>query len=901
MKTRWNSLEHFLEDCARSFGKKNAFSLFEDGCWKVMDYETVLRASRERARALSRSGHGPGQRVAILSPSKIELPVQFFGTILAGAIAVPIDPKLSETEIESILKHLEPRTLIVSREFRQLGYDLRLRLGIEKLLLLEQEPQTALPGPDPREQPKDETAAIYYTSGTLGSAKGVMISTETFLFELTALRQLKENDENDVIFSILPMNHLYGMTGGVLYSMACGSEYVFAHSLAPQDIGFCLQERRVTQMSVVPLLLNLMRRGIQKRFSEQSLFKRTLLKLFLTVGPWLPQAARRKLFGPVHEKLGGHLRRAVSGAAPLDPATYDFFRAIGAPVFEGYGLTETGPVACVNTTRSVRKGTVGRVLPGVELKVEAGQDGKFGEILIRGPNVMQGYYKAPELTAEVITEDGWFRTGDLGRLENGFLRITGRKKSLIVLESGKKVHAEEVEQALSTGTHFQDICVLGMPSREAGEQVVAVVHPSAEFLAAAAGSPEKAASDEVARLCRKLAPFKRPARVVVQHRALSQNVERQGEAQPGPRGTAAEAANESIDSRSPSSPLLLMAHFGQSCWWTRATSASPRGSSGFDELQPARPGTGPRGPGVLPGARAWSSSPPTTGPQKVRPGDPVGLHPRLLPGRLRARPEGEPGAPLPLPPPRHRALGGWRKPAPLRHQPPPRGKHHRGVRLVRRGTACAHVPAPYTGSPAASRPTTFIALGLRPAPRHPRPRQPLPLPPVPGAFQPHRPGLPHAQFDGSSLSRFSTRGISFANGLALGPRAEPPLSRGHAGAKPCGSTRWAESPRLLRLHSPARSGTRQPPPRPTRATSGSAPIPRCWLLKAHSETHSARRPPARCSGYAGLPLPRKPPIEELKTDLGDRISAVSVALPVGGRVFLGAIYDPLVLDCPRIY
>jgi long-chain acyl-CoA synthetase len=509
MQPRWPSFYNFLEDRASRFGPKVALSYFS-GTWNFLTYAEVFALSKARAAMLIQSGHQPGDRVATISANNLGLPIHLFGSTLAGLVNVPLDPKLSASELLSILKHVQARTLVVSPEFESLAFSLQREAGIEKVLRLET-PSPIFPlAFASRERAAAETTAIYYTSGTLGTPKGVMVPLSALLFELSTLTGLEENNEGDVIFSILPLNHLYGLTAGVLYSLACGAEYVFAHSLAPPEIAFCLNERKVTQLSVVPLLLNLMKRGILRKFSEQPPLRRGLISIFLFIGPYLPTSSRRRLFASVHEKLGGALRRSVSGAAPLDPHTQRFFRAIGAPIFEGYGLTETGPVVCVNTTRRWRKGSVGKALPGVEVMIEP----ESGEILVRGPNVMQGYFRAPELTQEVLSADGWFRTGDLGSIRGGYLTITGRKKSLLVLESGKKVQAEEVEQAIAASPHFADVCVVGQRS-ETGELVVAVVQATPEYLTAMGADADKAATAEVQLHCRKLAPYKRPVRVIL--------------------------------------------------------------------------------------------------------------------------------------------------------------------------------------------------------------------------------------------------------------------------------------------------------------------------------------------------------------------------------------------------
>jgi long-chain acyl-CoA synthetase len=513
MELRWSNFKNFLEDRAQAFGPRVAFSFFQSS-WQTLTYAQVREEAEKGAHSLTEAGFRAGDRIALLSATSLDLTVEILGIFLLGAVAVPLDSKLGREELLVILRHVDAKGLLASEEFFSMASELKFSAEVPKLLHLGKRDSLGLNPPGRLSEPDPKTtAAIFYTSGTLSSSKGVMVSGHSLLAELTMLTSFRDNTEQDVMYSILPLNHLYGLTAGVLYSMACGSEYVIAHSLAPADIAFCLRERKVTQMNVVPLLLNLLKRGILKKLEEQTPWKRSLARGMLKVAPYLPLSIRRRLFASLHEKLGGHVRRAVSGAAPLDPSTFDFFHAIGAPVYEGYGLTETGPVISVNTLRHSKKGSVGRPLPGVEIRIDQPDESGAGEILTRGPHLMQGYFREMKLTSDAISEGGWFRTGDRGVMEGGYLRLTGRLKSLIVLPSGKKVQAEEVEQALGHSIHFQDCCVLGAPGPGSTEQLVAIVYPTEEFLLRS--DLQSAAEKEVAKACESLAHFKHPARVVV--------------------------------------------------------------------------------------------------------------------------------------------------------------------------------------------------------------------------------------------------------------------------------------------------------------------------------------------------------------------------------------------------
>jgi long-chain acyl-CoA synthetase len=269
--------------------------------------------------------------------------------------------------------------------------------------------------------------------------------------------------------------------------------------LLPADLVDKMKARRVTSMIAVPALYRTLKKTIE------SAYPRTLSHLIARFVPI--RALRRLIFFALHRLAGGHVRRFISGGSPLDSDTLAFFERLGAPIYQGYGLTETAPVITVNAPGAAKFGSVGRPLPGTEVTI-----GEGGEILVRGPQLMLGYYKAPELTREAIDRDGWFHTGDLGRLENGFLYVTGRIKDLIVPADGRKVHPDEVEAVLSRSSKVKELCVIGLPS-ERGEEVCAVVVPSE-------GVAEQDVEKELQELARDLRDFKRPRRIIVRRTEL---------------------------------------------------------------------------------------------------------------------------------------------------------------------------------------------------------------------------------------------------------------------------------------------------------------------------------------------------------------------------------------------
>jgi long-chain acyl-CoA synthetase len=325
-----------------------------------------------------------------------------------------------------------------------------------------------------------------------------------------------------MLLSMLPLNHLLELTCGFLGALYAGGRICYFHSLFPHEIAEIMRDKKVTCMITVPLFLKMLKAGIEREAARGGKINRLLFSFMLEVAALIRVPVIRKLiFRKVHKRLGGGLRAFISGGAPLEPEVSEFFDRLGIPIYQGYGLTETSPVISVNTPAHNRAGSVGRPLPGVRVRIL--QNGtNEGEILTVGPHVMKGYYGREDLTREVIDEEGWFHTGDLGRIDrDGYLYVTGRIKNLIVLGSGKKVNPEEVEAIISQSALIKEVCVVGQLAREGMqrgfEEICAVAVPSEALVSRSSerGAIRDEVAKEIDRLAMSLAPFKRPSRVVI--------------------------------------------------------------------------------------------------------------------------------------------------------------------------------------------------------------------------------------------------------------------------------------------------------------------------------------------------------------------------------------------------
>jgi long-chain acyl-CoA synthetase len=498
-------------------------------CEQELTYRDLDERSHRVSDVLIEDGLPLGARVAILAEPRPEWVIAFFAAVRAGAVVVPLDPKLSVQDLEAILADARPDVLLVSRRLAQtLPVTTSARRRVVLLeSMVDWRPAAAQVG---RDRALEDTALLVYTSGTTGNPKGVRISFGNLLFEVETLCQRVPIAAGEAFLSMLPLSHLLEVTGGLLCVLFRGGQVCYADTLLPSEMAQAMAARRVAQMVTVPLFLRLLQGEIENAVARAGWATRAAFGAALLAARALPLARRRALFRRVHERLGGHLRCLVVGGSALDPATESFFRRLGIEVLQGYGLTECSPVISVNGPRERRRGSVGRPLPGVEVCIAgARRAGDEGEILTRGPHLMQGYLaNGPS----PLDEEGWLHTGDLGRLDaDGFLYVTGRLKNLIVLASGQKVQPEEVEAVLARSAAIKEVCVVPARARQGllagSEEACAVVVPSEALLHAHGSGTQalrQAVEREVEARAAVLSPHKRPARALVHPGPLPRSV-----------------------------------------------------------------------------------------------------------------------------------------------------------------------------------------------------------------------------------------------------------------------------------------------------------------------------------------------------------------------------------------
>ena len=475
------------------------------------------------ARELVDAGVKPGDFVALLAPNQPEWGVGYFGALLAGGVLVPLDVNLKEGELANILEKARPVCLVTDAQEEERARSLADGLASDCAVLRFDEKREveldvsseALPG---AERNPDELALVSFSSGTTGTPKGVMLSHGNITSNVRAALQPFLVGEDDVFLSILPLHHMFESTGGFQIPLAAGARVHYLSSLNPRLLVEAMQNEGITICLMVPALARLIHKRIMSNVESLSGAKKLVFNtLFGISGFCLSMGLRvgHLLFSQVKKNLGPDLRFFASGGSALDPKIARDLLILGIEVLQGYGLTETSPVTHVTPPGAPNRiGTVGPPIPGVEARivpVEGADEGE-GEVLVRGPNVMQGYFENPELTAEVL-RDGWFHTGDIGRVDTeGYLTICGRSKNVIVSEAGKNIYPEEVEEQLLESAWFQDVCVIGRKTPRGGEEVFAVVVLDPETDLPDEGEKRTALADsELKRLSAHLADYKRVA------------------------------------------------------------------------------------------------------------------------------------------------------------------------------------------------------------------------------------------------------------------------------------------------------------------------------------------------------------------------------------------------------
>lgn len=499
---KYSSIGEALRDALETFAPEVCLIESDRGEEKLrLTYRDFKNRALPLAKGLQDLGVAAGDRVSIIMTNQSKWLISAYALFYCGATMVPLDYKLKPEEQWQLLKHSSANVLITEYGiWRQLSASPE-RAGADKLktVLVTEAPANAtdLSGalrwesvsgsgePTFVARKREDLASIIYSSGTGGSPKGCMLTHGNYLEQCTSLTAWYPFWPGVRYLSILPTNHSIDFMVGFFGPFVCGAAVVHLRTLRPEFVREAFAKYQITYVTLVPLVLKNLQKGLQARFDELPPSKRRIfgvlrkVNIALTKGrPRLPLS--RKLLKQVHAAFGGKLEAIIVGGAFSEPQTLQFFYDLGIPVVNAYGLTEGGTGVTVNDLKPFRADTVGKPLPGIEVRISNPDADGIGEVAVRGKTVMAGYLNDADMTAETIV-DGWLMTGDMGRFDPmGHLQLFGRKKNMIVTEEGKNVYAEDVESAFE-GLKVKEFCVFAAnyiwPQRSmVAEKLVLVLH-----------------------------------------------------------------------------------------------------------------------------------------------------------------------------------------------------------------------------------------------------------------------------------------------------------------------------------------------------------------------------------------------------------------------------------------
>ncbi len=500
-------------------------------------------------------GLNPRDKIALIGKNGRKWAISYYSVTTGNFIVVPVDREYKETEIGNIIGKAETRAVIFENKYADIFLKLKDEFPFLSFLIPFEDDgrfeysldSLFLKGKKILENGKDVynsvklnpeiVTSIIFTSGTTGKPKGVMLSQNNIISNIVQMRQLIWIDNTMTFLSVLPLHHVYECTCGFLCQLHAGTKIAYAQSL--KHVAENIAEARATNINVVPLLLEAFYKRIKEKiFSDFKTVLKFKIGLFLCgfVEKLTGKNIRRKVFSEIHRKFGGNLDLFISGGAALKPEIAKFFRSIGFRVLQGYGITECSPFLAGNRDRAFRDEAAGIPSPGCDIEIFDKDDKGIGEIGVKGPNVMLGYYDEPELTEKAFY-NGYFLTGDYGYMDDdNFLYIAGRKKDIIVTKNGKNIYPEEVESYYSDSEIIREIVVKsGRDPETMDEVIVAHVYPDYDYLMERFNrSEDKILDDDIVDLIqkeirennKKISSFKRIRYFVIHHQEFEKTTTR---------------------------------------------------------------------------------------------------------------------------------------------------------------------------------------------------------------------------------------------------------------------------------------------------------------------------------------------------------------------------------------
>jgi long-chain acyl-CoA synthetase len=488
----WPTLPEMFRITVSRYPQRWCFTIYEPERISL-NYTESLKRIEAVARWLHSKGIRKGDKVAVSGKNAPEWTIAYLGVLFAGAIVVPIDCQLKAQEIDLLLKTAETKILFIDEDkydrYAQSPGDLMevisLKEGIGTYIYNLDGPQAEI------EQTADtDIAAILFTSGTMGRPKGVVLThqnlvSDCYLAQGTPLLVL----HTDVFYAILPLHHAYTMLAVFIETISTGAEVIFGKRMVTTQILKDLKEGQVTMLLGVPMLFNKVLAGIIRGLKQKGPIVYGIISFLMGISGMVKKVFKvnpgKKMFGFVLDKASlRSIRICICGGGPLAPAVFKKYNQLGIDFVQGYGLTETSPIITINPIEHYKETSVGRPCPHMDIKIQNPDEHGIGEVIVKGPIVMKGYYNMPDETAESFTPDGYLKTGDLGYMDGeNYLYLTGRAKNMIVTAGGKNVYPEEIENEFQLFDLIEQILIRGFVQDEEtkSESIEALVYPNPEF------------------------------------------------------------------------------------------------------------------------------------------------------------------------------------------------------------------------------------------------------------------------------------------------------------------------------------------------------------------------------------------------------------------------------------
>lgn len=464
------TISEMFEKKSSKYENLTAFVHIQNNQISEYTYGDIYKKVSNVAANLKQLGLNKGDHIAVISENRPEWAISYFAILWIGCVAIPLDSKTGFDNLKHIIGFSESKAIFFSAshlknisKIKESVSCLQHLIPMEQLHDIANEQSSAIKRTEVK---GDDLSEILFTSGTTGNPKGVMLSHKNIMSNVEDVYSFLDINPGDRAFSILPIHHSYEKTGGLLSTFYSGITIYYGRGMKPRELLEDLKYVKPTIWINTPLLLEKLISRVNKELESQKGIKKYFVKI-------LPKSVLAK---SIKNKLGlNDIRLLVSGGASLPEWVFEGFRSLGITIIEGYGMSETSPLISANPVSGERKGSVGQVIESDDVEIRDTDNENNGEIVVRGPNVMHGYFKNKEETDSIITPDGWLKTGDIGYFDqDGYLYITGRKKFIIVTSGGKNIFPEEIEEKLTKLPIIEEALVLSPDDKE----IQAIVYPS---------------------------------------------------------------------------------------------------------------------------------------------------------------------------------------------------------------------------------------------------------------------------------------------------------------------------------------------------------------------------------------------------------------------------------------